>query len=75
MEGLNVEYMGKGQLVILQQIYVLVALKIMSLKVKFTSPFEFCDEKIDVMPFVMLAPSLKVKSDDIILSSRITNNR
>ena len=47
----------------------------MSLKVKFTSPFEFCDETIDVTTFVTLAPSLKVKRDDIILSSRITDNR
>ena len=59
----------------LQQIYVLVTLKIMSLKVKFTSPFEFFDEKINVTTFVTLALSLKAKSDDIILSSRITDNR
>ena len=59
----------------LQQIYVLVADKIMSLKVKFTSPFEFFDEKINVTTFVTLALSLKAKSDDIILSSRITDNR
>ena len=55
----------------LQQIYVLVAHKIMSLKVKFTSPFEFCNEKIDVTTFIILALSLKAKSDDIILSSFI----
>ena len=59
----------------LQQIYVLVTLKIMSLKVKFTLPFEFYDKTIDVTTFVTLTPSLKVKSDDIILSSSIINNR
>ena len=59
----------------LQQIYVLVVHKIMSLKVKFTSSFAFCDGKIDVTTFVTLAPSLKAKSDDIILLSRITDNK
>ena len=55
----------------LQQIYELVTHKIMSQKVTITSHFEFGDEKIDVTTFVTLEPSLKAKSDDIIISSRI----
>ena len=55
----------------LHQNMELVANEIMSRKVKFSSLFTFCDEKIDVTAFVTLAPSLKAKSDDIILSSRI----